>query len=477
MKMPIGLAMLVLGSLAWSILLPAAAMAGEVVVTVDASKRHQVIEGFGTCLVAWEPRFREMYRTEAFQRTYAQDLGMTMLRANLRGRVMPERVENWRDIRWQDFQFDERAAIFVEFGRALRENHHPDLKIIASVWSPPDWMKQNQHKNDTRSAAAVAHDYRGIDNRVKPEYYRHFAKWMVEMVKYYEHHGAPIHAVSIANEPQFTQTFESCVWNGPDYAEALALVGQMLEEEGFGHVKLFGPETMTSHFYPGGTHDYLAAIMEHEPARRHLDVFATHGYEEGVRAEMGAENMSRAWELASQHDLPFWITEGGTGGHDWPQPLHQGVATMYHNALVAGNASAIVPWQVSDGARNEHALMHHDRWTPKTWAAWHYSHFIRPGAVRIEASPSAYGDVAASAFLHEERNEIVLVLINASDEARELTVRFAEAPGVESFRARRTSADEQGAELDPVGVNGQSMSITMPPQSIATLAGQRSQDN
>lgn len=380
--------------------------AKDIQITVDESITYQTVEGFGTCLVAWQEPFREMYMTEEFQRIYAEELGMTMLRANLRGWTLREPVEEWRDIRWQDFDFLPRAEIFVRFGRVLRENHHPELKIVGSVWSPPDWMKVNQHKNDTRSGAARAHDYRGIDNRVKPEYYMHFAKWLVEMVKYYDHHGAPLYAVSIANEPQFTQTFESCVWNGDDYAEALALVGELLEEEGYGHVLIFGPETMTSHFYEGGTHDYLHAVMRHERASRYLDVFATHGYEDGVRAEMEADTMLRAWELAQQYDLPFWITEGGTGGHEWPAPLHNGIATMYHNALVYGNASAILPWQVSDASRNEHGLMHRMEFTPKTYAAMHYSRFIRPGAVRIDAAPSAQDDVAVSAFHHSDRNEI-----------------------------------------------------------------------
>jgi O-glycosyl hydrolase len=248
-------------------------LAQEVTIDGNEAQTHQTVEGFGTCLVAWVPQFRELYMTVAFQKTYAEDLGMTMLRAYLRGRVMPEPVENWQDIKWQDFKFDERAAIFPQYGKALREKHHPDFKIVGSVWSPPDWMKVNKHKNDTRSGGVRVNDYRGIDNRLDERYYNHFAKWMLEMVKYYEHHGAPLVALSIANEPQFTQTFESCVWNGPDYARAVALVGRMLEEEGYGHIRLFGPETMTSHFYEGGTGDYLRSAMEDPEARKYLKIW------------------------------------------------------------------------------------------------------------------------------------------------------------------------------------------------------------
>jgi hypothetical protein len=49
-----------------------------------------------------------------------------------------------------------------------------------------------------------------------------------------------------------------------------------------------------------------------------------------------------------------WITEGG---HDWPAPIHKGVGNALHNALVAGNCSAFVPWQITERSKSTHALM------------------------------------------------------------------------------------------------------------------------
>ena len=45
-----------------------AGSAYSVDVTVDGAVRYQTIEGFGTCLIAWSGRFRELYRTEEFQK-------------------------------------------------------------------------------------------------------------------------------------------------------------------------------------------------------------------------------------------------------------------------------------------------------------------------------------------------------------------------------------------------------------------------
>jgi hypothetical protein len=59
------------------------ATVGATEVTVDGAVRHQTIEEFGTCLIAWVDRFRSLYRTEDFQRLYAEGVGCTMLRVNL----------------------------------------------------------------------------------------------------------------------------------------------------------------------------------------------------------------------------------------------------------------------------------------------------------------------------------------------------------------------------------------------------------
>lgn len=444
-------------------------------ITVDTRRTHQTIEGFGTCLVSWVDRFQELYRTEEFQRLYVEQMGCNMLRVNLWGPVSTEPVEDWRDIRWQDFDMSVnggRAQIFVTFGRGVRRLN-PEAKIIGTVWSPPAWMKMNESITGPDQPGARAHSYRESTNRVDPKYFRHFAKWMVEMVKLHDAKGAPLYAVSPGNEVQFSQGFESCVWNGQDYAEIVALLGRMLEDAGYGDVKIYGPETMTSHFYKGGTPDYVRAIAKHEDARRELDVFATHGYaDEGFEAEMSANSSRRFWGFIEEYDKPFWITEGGTGGHQWPDPLDKGVATAIHNALVAGNVSAFVPWQVIGKARNSHCLMVLEEgrptFTPKSYAAMHYFRFIPAGSVRVEAAP-AYGEVEAGAFLHPESGRLTVVLLNPNQGARPVNLQFAQPPQVPAFALYRTSAGEGGKRLEDRPVRDGSVRLEMPAESIVTL--------
>jgi len=441
-------------------------------VVVDGAQRYQTIEGFGTCLIAWTVRFRELYRTEDFQKIYVQGVGCNMLRVNMWGPTFEKPTEDLSQIRCEDFDMEAdggRPQIFVDFGRGILKLN-PNVKIIGTVWSPPSWMKVNKSITDKKSGAIRAGGYGEFTNRVEPKYFRHFCKWMVEYVKIHDKLGVPFYAVSPGNEVQFTQSFESCVWDGRDYADIIIMLREMLNAEGYGHVKTFGPETMTSHMYEGGTGSYVKAIKDNPDALASLDVFATHGYEDGVKAEMSANSSRRFWDLIKDSGKPFWITEGGTGGHDWPEPIQKGIGNALHNALVAGNCSAFVPWQITESRKSTHGIMLMSEYTPKTYAAMHYSRFIRPGAQRIDARPG-FGDVQVGAFLHKDSGELSIVAINPTDKEQALNMTFNNLEGLASLKVYRTSASENLKEIGEVSVNANKAAFTMAPQSMVTFSG------
>jgi O-glycosyl hydrolase len=449
---------------------PPAVLAADV--TVDGAKRHQTFEGFGTCLIAWVGRFRDLYRTEAFQRIYAEGVGCTMLRVNMWGPTHKKPVEDWREIRSEDFDLGAnggRPRIFIDFGRGIRKIN-PEIKIIGTVWSPPAWMKLNHSITDRRSSAIRASGYGTKNNRVDPKYFKHFCKWMVEYVKLHDRMGVPFYAVSPGNEVQFSQSFESCVWDGKDFATIITMLRKMLTAEGYGHVKIFGPETMTSHLYEGGTGSYVKAVLESPPALKAIDVFATHGYEDGVKEEMSATSSGRFWKLIEKTGKPFWITEGGTGGHDWPAPIQKGIGNALHNALVGGNCSAFLPWQITERNKSTHGIMVMDGYTPKTYTAMHYSKFIKPGARRIDARPG-FDVVQVGAFLHEKSGDLTIVAINPTGQEQSLSLSFRNLKGLTSLQAHRTSSSENLEPAGEVAVKDGKAVFEMKPQSIVTFSG------
>lgn len=441
-------------------------------VIVDGARQYQMIEGFGTCLIAWSGRFRKLYRTEEFQKIYVEGVGFNMLRVNMWGPTFEKPTEDFSQIRCEDFDMQAnggRPQIFVDFGRGILKLN-PEVKIIGTVWSPPSWMKMNKSITDEKSGAIRAGNYKGFTNRVDPKYFRHFCKWMVEYVKLHHKLGVPFYAVSPGNEVQFTQSFESCVWDGKDYVNIIIMLREMLNAEGYSHVKIFGPETMTSHLYEGGTGSYVKAIKENPGALASLDVFATHGYEDGVKAEMSATSSRRFWDLIKDTGKPFWITEGGTGGHDWPEPIQKGIGNALHNALVAGHCSAFVPWQITESRKNTHGIMLMSEYTPKTCTAMHYSTFIKPGAVRIDAQPG-FGEVQLGAFLHKDSGKLAIVAINPTDTEQALNMTFKNLNVPPSLKAYRTSASENLKEIGAVPVKDNKATFQMVTQCIVTFSG------
>lgn len=446
---------------------------------IDTSVRHQVIDGFGTCLISWG-NFPALY-DRAFADTYVREMGLSMLRCELSGFTLPKPVGTPDAIDHRNFTFEAptgRPKVFIDFARHLRAID-PSVRIIGTVWSPPPWMKYTGDIGDTdlqqgrRSGAIRGGTYGNTRNRVKPEFYAMYARWLVEMARFFEAHGAPLDAISPGNEVMFTQWFQSCAWTADDFARIVALLGDELDRAGLGHIRIFGPETMTGHNWSEANPMYLAALRANPDAWRHFDIVATHGYADGVRGDWNENSTREFWNMIRDDRKPFWITEGGTGGHNWPAPI-TGVAAAFHTSLVAGNASAILPWQISEERPSEHGLMVRDRFTKKSHAVRHFTRFIRPGAVRVDALTTD-SDVKASAFVHPETRDLCAVLINPARSGATLDLTLAAPDGTPrnaTLEVTRTTATLDFAPSGSIHLDAAGAArITLPPESITTIHG------
>lgn len=65
--------------------------------------------------------------------------------------------------------------------------HSKNLKLIASPWTAPPWMKTNNF-------------YSGI-GLLLPKYYQAWANYYVRFLKEYENHGIGFWAITTGNEP------------------------------------------------------------------------------------------------------------------------------------------------------------------------------------------------------------------------------------------------------------------------------------
>lgn len=455
----------------------------EQTITVDASRTFQTIDGFGTCLISWG-KFPERTYDERLARLYADDMGLNILRCELSGGTQPTPVEP-DDFDFRTFRmngYSGRVDVFLDFAKKLKRVN-PDMRIIGTVWSPPEWMKahgqttrglydpqlEGMNARNRLNLGNNALTYGRSQNYVTREHYPHFVAWLVEMARLFADNGTPLEAISAGNEVIFTQWFQSNIWTAEDYADIIVLLGEALDDAGKENILLFGPETMTGHNYSHGNPPFIAELTSGK-ARQHLDVWATHGYVDGHREDHSATSTAEFWATIEATGKPFWITEGGTGKHAWPEPL-SGVAAAIHNSFVHGNASAFVPWQITEPKPTQHALMVNHELTKKSHAVRHFSKVIDRGAQRIQAKPSDDG-VSASAYRHPESGQLSIVLINPKREDAEIELVLKNVPGLDRMTQFRTTEDEDFKDVGTVNVERDTLTVRMPAQSMVSLVGE-----
>ena len=101
----------------------------------------------------------------------------------------------------------------------------PDLRIFASPWSPPAWMKTNGQMN------------RG--GKLKAEYRDAWARYYVRYIQEYRRIGIDIWGLTIQNEPEATQSWDSCIYTGEEERVFLRdFLGPALQDTGLEDVKV-----------------------------------------------------------------------------------------------------------------------------------------------------------------------------------------------------------------------------------------------
>ena len=99
------------------------------------------------------------------------------------------------------------------------------LKIMASPWSPPAWMKTTGKMNE--------------GGKLKPEYRQAWADYYVRFIQAYADEGLPIWAVTVQNEPDAVQSWDSCVYSAEEERDFVRdYLGPTLEKAGRADVKI-----------------------------------------------------------------------------------------------------------------------------------------------------------------------------------------------------------------------------------------------
>ncbi|HEX3008613.1 MAG TPA: beta-glycosidase, partial [Bacteroidales bacterium] len=211
----------------------------DLVVTDDTA---QTIDGFGGCFneLGWDalqrlaPQTRDSILKELFTE---EGFNFTLCRmpmgANDYSRKFYSYNETPGDFEMKNFSISHDTTALLPYIKAAMK-YNPRLKVWASPWCPPLWMKNNKHYACRPDSAqndlpASGEGREGVNQFIlKPDYMKAYALYFAKFVEAYRAEGVNLYAVHVQNEPNSCQVFPSCIWT----SEALRdFIGKYLGPE------------------------------------------------------------------------------------------------------------------------------------------------------------------------------------------------------------------------------------------------------
>ena len=313
------------------------------------------------------------------------------------------------------------------------------VKVFASPWNPPDYMTETFNYNGDSNAKRLRYD-------MYDEYVQHLNNF----VTYMSDNGVELYAISVQNEPDYAHGW---TWWTPE-----EILRFMKENAGSINCRVMAPESFQYR------KDMSDPILNDPQALANMDILGAHLY--------GTQYSDFPYPLFEEKGAGkgLWMTEVYYPNSDdnsadrWPEALD--VAYHIHNAMVEADFQAYVWWYI----RRQYGPMKEDGTISKRgYSMAHFSKFVRPGYVRVDATKNPTYNVYVSAYKNEEST--VIVAINRSTESKTITLSV---PGTEEQTWQRyvTSGSKNLQQGSDVYASSGSFEITLEPQSVTTFVGE-----
>ena len=195
----------------------AAPSGAEPTIEVDDHNKFQAIDGFGFALTGGSAqhlvRMDAASRSQLLKEIFTTDgagIGVSYLRLTIGASDLNERVFTYDDLaegatdpEMRHFDLGpDLADVIPVMKEVLRLN--PRIKILASPWTAPAWMKTNG-------------DFKG--GKLKPECYAAYARYFVQYVQRMKREGIRIDAITVQNEPLNDKNTPSLVMQAAEEAD------------------------------------------------------------------------------------------------------------------------------------------------------------------------------------------------------------------------------------------------------------------
>lgn len=400
-------------------------------IEINPGQRFQEMVGFGASITdssAWviQNYLSAGQRDELLRELFGRDgngIGLSFARLTIGASdfsrhhySLDDPPDGQPDPQLRHFSIEPNRADVIPVTRAALAIN-PELKVMASPWSAPGWMK---------SGGSL------IRGTLLPEYYDAFARYFARYVDAYAAEGIPIFALTVQNEPDYEP------WDYPGMRlNAPARLRFIRDHLGPLLARRANPPLIFDWDHNWDKPAEPMEVLADPVARQYVGGVAWHCYGGHVSAQ------SRVHDAHPDKDVYHTECSGG----DW-EPVRSGGLPLQMRRIVIGAtrhwARGVLFWNLAldenrgpytGGCPTCRGVVAIDSQngritrTDEYYALAHASRFVRPGAHRI-ASTETGSDIDNVAFRNADDGSIVLLVSNSAKEAR----RFSVASGGSSFR-------------------------------------------
>ncbi len=284
------------------------------------------------------------------------------------------------------------------------------MKLFASPWSPPAWMKDNNNMLQ--------------GGKLLPEYYNSWAQYYINFIQAYEARGVPVWGLSVQNEPMAKQTWESCIYTAEEETNFIKnYLGPQLSRMKMSDKKLIAWDHNRDLLYQRAN-----TLLSDPQAAKYIWGIGFHWYEiwNGGRQYENVKRVAEAFPgknllLTEACNYPFsWET---FDQWQWGEQYGENMIHDFNNGAVAWTDWNILldetggPNHVGNfcfapvHAKTQAGTLHYMN---SYYYIGHFSKFIRPGAKRIISS-SNRAQLLTTAFINKD-GKIAVVVMNETSE-------------------------------------------------------------
>lgn len=388
-------------------------------ITINKSKSFQQMDGFGFALTGGSAdlinKMTVDKQTSLLKELFGndkKDIGVSYLRISIGASDLDDHVFSYDDLPAGETDPDMKRfslansqnALIPVLKKILAINPH--IKILASPWSPPTWMKTNDSTGG---------------GHLKTEYYHAYSQYLIKYIKGMAASGITVNAITIQNEPLNPKNNPSMVMEASEQAN---FIKSNLGPE-FKAAKIKTKIVLYDH--NADRPDYPISILNDPKAAQYVDGSAFHLYGGKIDALTEVHN--------AHPDKNLYFTEEWVGA---PGNLKKDMRFHIRDIIIGAPRNwsrNVIEWNLAaDPNLEPHtpggcteclgAITIYGNNVTRNSAYFivaHASKFVKPGSHRIESN--YIKELPNVAFLTPS-GKIVLIVFNDSDNSENFNIKL-----------------------------------------------------